>query len=206
MISIIKRDHFEICTSETDDSLPLRPNWILLRELRFSLSTSRALQRRSRVSDNDNKTSRRITTCDWGEEKKQQEMKKKKTRATRQKRRAEKTLLVWTRNKTRNTIVTYAFRLRTHHVHSSINSLMPGGHISATLSVWTSLFRRSLLLPVHSLLSGLVKSKNTMLLGSIKGFLFPILWDRWTGEHAQESQFFIYFGSNLWSSQNGNDP
>jgi hypothetical protein len=100
---------------------------------------------------------------------------------------------VWTRNKTRNTIVTYAFRLRTHHVHSSINSLMPGGHISGTLSVWTSLFRRSLLLPVHSLLSGLVKSKNTMLLGIIKGFLFPILWDRWTGEHAQESQFFYLF-------------
>lgn len=43
---------------------------------------------------------------------------------------AERTLLVWTRNKTRNTIVTYAFRLRAHHVHSSINSLMPGGHIS----------------------------------------------------------------------------
>ncbi len=53
MISIIERDRFEICTSETDDSLPLRPNWILLRELRFGLSTSTALQRRPRVSDND---------------------------------------------------------------------------------------------------------------------------------------------------------
>ncbi len=58
MVSMIKRDRLEVCTSETDDSLPLSPNWILLRELRFSLSTSRALQRRPRVSDNDRRRRR----------------------------------------------------------------------------------------------------------------------------------------------------
>jgi hypothetical protein len=46
-----------------------------------------------------------------------------------------------------------------------------------------------------------------MLLGGTKGFLFQICEiGGLASMHAQESQFLFYFGWNLWSSQNGNDP